>query len=126
MRGSKKDLPVAFENGGAVSRQAEWGGMNVALESGPVGFDPSPLFKGLPGDRCQCPHWGYVIRGKMKISYADHEEIVSAGDVYYMHPGHIAMVLEAGEVVEFSPSEQYHQTAEVAAANMVKLQGSSL
>ncbi len=60
----------------------------------------------------------------MKIRYADHEEIVSTGDVYYMQPGHIAMVLEAGEVVEFSRSEQFHQTAEVATANMAKLQTS--
>ncbi len=126
MRGSKKDLPVAFENGEAVSRQAEWGGMNIALESGPVGFDPSPLLKGLPDDRCQCPHWGYVIQGKMKVTYADHEEILSTGDVYYMRPGHIALILEGGEVVEFSPSEEYHKMAEVAMANMAKLQASQV
>ena len=27
-------------------------------------MDPTPMFQGLPDDRCQCPHWGYVIKGK--------------------------------------------------------------
>ena len=29
----------------------------------PPGADFTPLFEGLPGDLCQCPHWGYVARG---------------------------------------------------------------
>ena len=117
MRGSRHDLPVVMEGNGMTSRQAEWGGMNVALESGPAGLDPTPLFKGLPDDRCQCPHWGYVIRGKMRVVYTDHEEIIDAGDAYYLAPGHIAMALEAGEVVEFSPQGEYQKTMEVVFRN---------
>jgi hypothetical protein len=45
MRGSKHDLPVAFEGTSMVSRQVEWGDLNVALETFPAGTDPSPLFK---------------------------------------------------------------------------------
>ncbi len=121
MRGNSEDLPVAFENGLAISRQVEWGGMNVALESGPVGFDPTPLYRGLPHDRCQCPHWGYVIRGRMRVRYADHEEVLKAGDVYYMAPGHLPIIEEAGEVVEFSPQVEYQKTMEVAMRNMGSL-----
>ena len=27
-------------------------------------IDATPLLKGLPDDRCQCPHWGYVVSGR--------------------------------------------------------------
>ena len=27
-------------------------------------IDTTPLMRGLPADQCQCPHWGYVIKGK--------------------------------------------------------------
>ena len=80
MRGSKHDLPVAFDWAGVVSRQAEWGDLNVALETFPAGTDPSPVFKGLPDDRCPCRHWGYVVRGRFRVGYRDREEVVNAGD----------------------------------------------
>ena len=42
-----------------------------------------PLFVGLPDDRCQCPHMGYVIKGKLKFAFADgNEELYEAGDAY--------------------------------------------
>lgn len=85
-RGSIQDLPLAFEEMGASSRQAEWGDLNIALETMPAGLDTAPIFVGLPDDRCQCPHWGYVTNGRMRISYRDHDEVVSAGDAYYMAP----------------------------------------
>ena len=31
----------------------------------PAGADFTPLFAGLPGDRCDCPHWGYVVEGSI-------------------------------------------------------------
>ena len=51
-------------------------------------FDLAPVLKGLPDDRCQCPHWGYVLKGRMVVTYGDREEIVNAGDAYYLPPGH--------------------------------------
>src|SRR5439155_16906607 len=47
MRGSKQDLPVAFDGDGVRSQQVEWGEINAALESFPAGLDTAPLFKGL-------------------------------------------------------------------------------
>ncbi len=122
MRGNKQDLPVAWEAGEMSSRQAEWGDMNVALESAVAGMDPTPLFKGLPDDRCQCPHWGYMISGKARVKYADREEIINAGDVYYLAPGHIVICEEAGELVEFSPKGEYQKTMEVAMRNYQAMQ----
>jgi len=121
MRASKQDLPVAFEGGG-VSRLAEWGEMNVALETLPGGTDTASLFKGLPDDRCQCPHWGYVLKGRMRIRYPDREEVIEAGDAYYMEPGHLPLFEEDTEVIEFSSKVEYHKTMEVAERNFSAMQ----
>jgi hypothetical protein len=118
MRGSTNDIPVTVETHGVVLREAEWGDMNIGLEQFPAGTDTEPLFKGLPDDRCQCPHWGYVIRGRLRVRYADHEETVSEGDAYYMTPGHLPIFDEDTEVVEFSPRGEYQKTMEVAARNI--------
>jgi hypothetical protein len=92
--------------------------MNVGLEYFPAGTDTEPVFKGLPDDRCQCPHWGYVVRGRLRVRYADHEETLSAGDAYYLAPGHLPIFDEDTEVVEFSPQREYQKTMEVAARNV--------
>ncbi len=118
MRGSKHDLPVAFDGAGVVSRQAEWGDLNVALETFPAGTDLSPLFRGLPEDRCQCPHWGYLLSGRLRVRYRDHEEILNAGDAYYMAPGHAPIFEADTEVVEFSPRGEYQLMLEVVADNL--------
>jgi hypothetical protein len=122
MRGSRQDLPVAFAEEGVHSQQVEWGDMNVALERFAAGTDTAPVFKGLPDDRCQCPHWGYILRGRMRIRYADHDEVISAGDVYYMAPGHLPFFEEDSEVVEFSPQGEYQKTMEAVARNLAAMQ----
>ena len=45
-----------------------------------VDLDSTPMLKGLPGDRCTCPHWGYVLTGKVTYTFDDHEETNEAGD----------------------------------------------
>ena len=50
----------------------------------------APLLKGLPGDACQCPHWGYLFAGTLTVSYNDRPpETYHAGDAFYMSPGHV-------------------------------------
>jgi hypothetical protein len=96
--------------------------MNVAWETFPAGLDAAPLFKGLPDDRCQCPHWGYVLKGRVRIRYKDHEEVLEAGDTYYMEPGHLPLVEEDSETIEFSPKGEYQKTMEVVARNMAAME----
>jgi hypothetical protein len=85
--------------------------------------DATPLLKGLPDDRCQCPHWGYVINGQMTFRYADGEEAFEAGDAFYAPPGHVPVKHEPGtEVVFFSPSEELRKTEEVMMKNMQAMQ----
>jgi hypothetical protein len=123
MRAAKLDVPVSFASDGVELRETEWGAMNIALESFPAGINTAPLFKGLPDDRCQCPHWGHVVRGRMRVHYADREEILETGDVYYLAPGHTTSTDEPTELIEFSPRGEYQKTLEVVARNLAAMQG---
>jgi hypothetical protein len=118
MHGSTKDLPVALEIPEGKLWQVEWGGNTVEFGKFNKTTDPAPLFKGLPDDRCACPHWGYVIKGRLRFRFKDHEEVYKAGDAYYAPPGHTP-VLEAGlEYVEFSQAKELAETMEVVERNM--------
>lgn len=118
MHGNSRSIPVAFEQGDYENRQAHWGEMTVAFERAPLGMDSRPLFDGLPGNACQCPHWGYVISGTMRVIYHDREEIIGAGEAYYLSPGHNVVCEEAGELVEFSPEGEFRKTMDAVAAKM--------
>jgi hypothetical protein len=85
--------------------------------------DATPLLKGLPDDRCQCPHWGYVISGGLTFRFADHEEVFEAGDAFYTPPGHAPVQHEPGtEIVQFSPAEQLRETVAAMMRNMQAMQ----
>ena len=122
MRGSREDLPATLETDEAVVREAEWADIHVGFETYNEDFDLAPLLKGLPDDMCQCPHYGYVLKGRMRVNYVDREEEIKAGDAYYLTPGHVP-VMEAGtEIVEFSPKDEYQKTMEVAERNLAAMQ----
>lgn len=70
------------------------------------GHSLAALLKGLPGNSCQCPHWGYLFSGRITVTYADHEEVYEAGDAFYMTPGHVPAADAGSEFVQFSPTEQ--------------------
>jgi mannose-6-phosphate isomerase-like protein (cupin superfamily) len=59
-----------------------------------------------------------VVRGKARVVYQDREEIIEAGDAYYLEPGHNLVVEEEGEIVEFSPAGEYQKTMEAVAENL--------
>jgi ribosomal protein L16 Arg81 hydroxylase len=76
---------------------------------------------GLPDDRCPCPHWGYVKKGRVTYRFADHDEVCEAGDAFYLPPGHIPIVEAGTEIVQFSPTKEIREVAEVMGANMQKM-----
>jgi hypothetical protein len=94
------------------------GGYTVGFESYSADWDAAPVFRGLPDDRCQCEHWGYVLKGKVAFRYADREEIYEAGDAYYAPPGHTPIFYAGGQVVEFSPTDEINRTLEVVGKNI--------
>ena len=104
------------------SRSEQLDGYTVEFTTFREDADGTPVFKGLPDDRCQSPHWGYVVRGRLTFRYADHDEVYEAGDAYYAPPGHIPVVTAGTEVVEFSPTDEYSRTLEVVGRNLAAAQ----
>ena len=94
------------------------GGYTIGFESYSEDSDPAGLFQGLPDDRCQSPHWGYVLSGKVAFRYAETEEVYEAGDAYYSPPGHTPVFYAGTEVVEFSPTAAFDETVGVVTRNL--------
>jgi hypothetical protein len=55
----------------------------------------------------------------MRVKYADHEEVITAGEAYYLEPGHLPVMEEDCEMVEFSPKVESRKWMEIAARNMM-------
>ena len=107
MKSNVVDLPIAHEALGEMIRGRDWGGMTSAYMQYPTGLDFCPLLEGLENDHCQCPHWGYVISGSIRVKYEDGaEELVGAGEIYYWPSGHTVIVDDAVNMVEFGPPDQ--------------------
>lgn len=117
-RTRKDEAPIAVNEPVIEARYVELDDFTVGFETFPIGSDPSPLFVGLPDDRCQCRHWGYLISGEVTVHYADHSEIIRAGDAYYLRPGHLTVIADGTEGVEFTYTGEFEKTAAVVGANM--------
>ena len=110
MRATPGDLPVFLEAPGFTSRLTHWGELDVAIETLAGGRDSTEMFRGaFPDGRCPVPHWGYLVKGRMRVGYPDHEEVISAGEVWYMPPGHIPVTEEDVENVVFTPAGEYRK-----------------
>src|SRR3954453_14769289 len=119
MHVSKDDLePMVL--GEYEGRSVDAAGIRIAFELMPANFPPdeSP-FKGLPGDRCQCDHWGYLFKGSFRVTYPDGtQEVVSGGEAYHLPPGHFVQTLEPVELIELSPVAEHDRTMATVARNM--------
>jgi hypothetical protein len=116
---SKQSATTVKNFGVAEDRSDDIDGYTFNFVSILESHDLGPMLKALPGGRCSCPHWGYVLNGKVIVRYDGHEEVFEAGDAYYMPPGH-APEAEAGtELLQISPAKEL---AEVEAALMKGMQ----
>ncbi|HUF84252.1 MAG TPA: cupin domain-containing protein [Acidimicrobiia bacterium] len=99
------------------------GDYTVGFETYDRDEDPAPLFKGLPNDACQSPHWGVVLEGTLVYRYTDgSEEVIEAGEAYYAPPGHLPVFKTGTRLVEFSPTDELDKTMAVVMANMEAMQ----
>ena len=118
-KASKATASEHMELEGYEGHFENFGKYTVGFERYTADAELAPLFVGLPDHRCQCPHMGHVIKGKVKFTYADGtEEVYEAGDAYYAPPGHTPTLYAGTEVVEFSPTTELQQTIEVVERNM--------
>ncbi len=117
MRVAKDQIEVKLQIPGAVIRQRT--GLGDATGLGKIsgeysslaaGVDTTPLFQGLDGDLCQCPHWGYVLRGELTTTDARGlKETVKAADLFYWPAGHNVKVTADAEIIMFSPQREHTQ-----------------
>lgn len=120
MRIAKEDILVRIDVPGAIARQTTdfgdatgYGKISAEYFSLGAGTDISPLLRGLDGDLCQCPHWGYVLEGKLTVTFADgQQEKVSSSDIFYWPPGHTVKAEEDTEMVLFSPQYEHGEVIE--------------
>ena len=47
------------------------GGYTVGFETFTEDVDMTPRLEGLREDRCQAPHWGYVVEGRLTYEFGD-------------------------------------------------------
>ena len=102
----------------AEDRHDDLDGYTVNFVTIRQSHDLAPMLKSLPGGKCHCPHWGYLVSGRMIVRYDDHEEVVEAGDAFYMPPGHAPEAEEGTQIVQFSPAEQLAETVGALKAGM--------
>ncbi len=100
---SREDLPIAIQTATSEVRAKEAGDMAMTFYRLAKGADLGRYLHGLPGDACQCPHWGYVIKGTLRIHARDGAHDVTAGQAFYVEPGHRPEALEDTEMFELSP-----------------------
>ena len=118
-----KDTATMADHGPVTEWRQDVDGYTVNFVRHNVDIDATPMLKGLPGDHCNCPHWGYVLSGRLTFKFPDHTEVFEAGDAFYLPPGHIPIAQAGTEYVQWSPAEELARTSEAIMRNMEALQG---
>ena len=126
-KAQKDTTPIAIESPIYVGRVADLGdNYTVAFETIRQDVDTAPVFKGLPDDRCPCPHWGIVVKGRWTARYRDHEETFEAGEIFYSPPGHLPFADPGTELITFSPTAELAKVNAVIARNQAELAAARL
>lgn len=119
MKEALSGLPDRLDRNGVRFQGVDWGELNISYVHLPGGADARPLLEGLPDGLCQAPHWGYVLKGSIHVTYKDgHEETVHAGEVYHWPAGHTVRVDEDYEAIELSPKQEMGRVLDHLAAKL--------
>jgi hypothetical protein len=102
----------------AEDRSCQLEGFTVNFVTIRQDHDLAPMLASLPGGMCQCPHWGVMNKGRMTVRYADHDEVIEAGDAFYMAPGHTPAAEAGTEFIQFSPTDLLAATEAAIAKGM--------
>ena len=117
MHVTKQDVDIQMQIPGAIIRQRKdfgdvsgYGKISGEYFTLAAGVDTTPLFQGLEGNHCHCPHWGFVLRGEITTTDAQgKQETVRTDDLFYWPPGHNVRVDADAEIIMFSPQHEHSQ-----------------
>ena len=84
--------------------------------------DAAPLLRGLPDDRCNCRHWGYVFKGKLTFDLGDGQEVYEAGDAFCITHGHVPSAEAGTEYLQFSSAEELRRVSAHMEKNLAAMQ----
>ena len=123
MKIKKEDIPITMQSEDRTMRGLPgYGGMTIGYSELPAGTDMAPLLHGLENNSCHCPHWGYLIEGAIRMKYDNGtEEVITTGDVFYLPPGHTAIVEENMKFLDFSPEKELNEVMEHIGKKMAEL-----
>jgi hypothetical protein len=102
----RDDFDVRIAGDGVDFRTKEFDGRTMAWVVLPKGANLAPALAGLDGDLCQCPHWGYVIKGHVRMNTSNGSTDHRAGEAFYWGPGHAPEAIEDSEYIDVSPSAE--------------------
>jgi hypothetical protein len=122
-RFSKDSAAEHHDHGPVEEWSQEIDGYAVNIVAFKVDMDSTPMLKGLPDDRCPCPHWGYVFKGRVIFTFGDREEVHEAGDAFYVPGGHLQRADAGTEYLQFSPAEELRTVSATMMENMRQMQG---
>jgi hypothetical protein len=103
---TREELPVAVGGGGVDFRAQQFGDMSIAWVKLDAGVDFRPALVGLAGDMCQCPHWGYMLSGELRMHTPDGPQTYRAGEAFYWAAGHAPEAVTACEYIDVSPAAE--------------------
>lgn len=115
MKVAKENIEVKMQIPGAIIRQRTdfgdatgLGKISGEFFSLSAGVDTTPLFIGLEGNLCQCPHWGYVLNGQITTTDSNGaKETVNANDLFFWPAGHNVKVDQDANIIMFSPQHEH-------------------
>ena len=120
---SKESASNVQQFGPVTDRREDMDGYTVEFVSFGADSDLDAPLQALPGGACRCPHWGYVLEGRMRFVYADREEVYGAGDAFYTPPGHRPYVEAGTELLQFSPTQELAETERAVQEWMARQSG---
>jgi hypothetical protein len=117
-KASKATTPTTMDFEVAEDRSCALDDYTVNFVTIRQDHDLAPMLASLPGGMCHCPHWGVMTKGRMIVTYPDRQEMLEAGDAFYMPPGHTPAADAGAEFIMFSPAELLAATEAAIAKGM--------
>lgn len=120
---SRESFTDILDIGPMVDRHAEQDGFLFSFITYGIDVDFTELMKGLPENRCQSPHWGYVFQGRLGFRFLDYEEWFDAGDAFFVPGGHTLLTDALTDALVISLAEPMRETERIMLANLRKMHG---